>query len=108
MTDPILFKKYANRRLYNLSESKYVTLDEISDLIGKGHDVEVIDAKTKKDVTAFVLTQIILDQAKNKNILLPVPFLHFIVRNGETVLPQYFESSFKQFLRGFDMFTGKL
>ncbi|MBT8360381.1 MAG: polyhydroxyalkanoate synthesis regulator DNA-binding domain-containing protein, partial [Deltaproteobacteria bacterium] len=82
MIEPILFKKYANRRLYNMSESKYMTLDDMSNLIREGSDVKVIDAKTKEDVTSFILTQIILEQAKNKNILLPVPFLHFILRNG--------------------------
>jgi len=105
LTDPILFKKYANRRLYNMSESKYVTLDDMSNLIRAGHDVKVIDAKTKEDVTSFILTQIILEQAKNKNILLPVPFLHFILRNGDNLLPQYLENNYKQFIRGFDIFS---
>ena len=105
VTEPILFKKYANRRLYNMSESKYVTLDDMSNLIREGHDVKVIDAKTREDVTSFILTQIILEQAKNKNILLPVPFLHFILRNGDNLLPHYLENNFKQFIRGFDIFT---
>lgn len=105
LTEPILFKKYANRRLYNMSESKYVTLDDMLKLIREGHDVQVVDAKTKENVTSFVLTQIILEQAKNKNILLPIPFLHFILRNGDNLLPQYLEDNFKQFIRGFDIFT---
>lgn len=105
MTEPILFKKYANRRLYNMSESKYMTLDDMANIIREGSDVKVIDAKTKEDVTSFILTQIILEQAKNKNILLPVPFLHFILRNGDNLLPQYLENNFKQFIRGFDIFT---
>ncbi|MBT8333931.1 MAG: hypothetical protein KJP19_05815 [Deltaproteobacteria bacterium] len=88
-----------------MSESKYMTLDDMSNLIREGSDVKVIDAKTKEDVTSFILTQIILEQAKNKNILLPVPFLHFILRNGDNLLPQYLENNFKQFIRGFDIFT---
>jgi polyhydroxyalkanoate synthesis repressor PhaR len=88
-----------------MSESKYVTLDDMSKLIREGYDVKVIDAKTKEDVTSFILTQIILEQAKNKNILLPVPFLHFVLRNGDNLLPQYLENNFKQFIRGFDIFT---
>ena len=105
MTEPILFKKYANRCLYNMSESQYVTLDDMSKLIRDGNDVKVIDAKTKEDVTSFILTQIILEEARNKNILLPVPFLHFVLRNGDNLLPQYLENNFKQFIRGFDIFT---
>ena len=88
-----------------MSESQYVTLDDMSKLIRDGNDVKVIDAKTKEDVTSFILTQIILEEARNKNILLPVPFLHFVLRNGDNLLPQYLENNFKQFIRGFDIFT---
>ena len=80
MTDSLIFKKYANRRLYSMSESKDVTLGDMSELICKGHDIKVIDAKTKEDVTAFILTQIILEQKKNKHTLLPVQLLHFMIR----------------------------
>ncbi len=106
MTEPIYFKKYANRRLYNQSESKYVTLEDVAELICKGCEVKVIDAKTKSDVTAFTLTQVILEQAKTKNILLPVPFLHLIIRNRESIFPQSFENQFKQFIRSLDIFSG--
>ncbi len=80
MAESLIFKKYANRRLYSMSESKYVTLDDMSEAICKGHDVKVIDAKTEEDVTSLILTQIILEQTKNKNTLLPVPLLHFMIR----------------------------
>ena len=96
MSEPIRFKKYANRRLYNMAESKYVTLAEMAELIRQGHEVEVIDAKTKADVTAFILTQILLEQAKNKNTLLPVPLLHMIIRFGDNVLVDFFESHLQQ------------
>ena len=80
LTDSLIFKKYANRRIYSMSDSKYVTLADMSELICKGHEVKVIDAKTEEDVTAFILSQIILEQTKNKNTLLPVPLLHFMIR----------------------------
>ena len=102
LTEPILFKKYANRRLYNLRESKYMTLDDVSGLIVEGHDVKVVDAKTKEDVTSFILAQIILEQAKNKNILLPSPLLHLVIRNS--LMPQYLENNFKQLLQSFNVF----
>ena len=96
MTKPIRFKKYANRRLYNMSDSKYMTLEEIAELIRQGNQIEVIDAKTKRDVTAFILTQIVLEQAKNKNTLLPVPLLHLIIRFGDNVLVDFFENHLQQ------------
>ncbi|MGB5984515.1 MAG: polyhydroxyalkanoate synthesis regulator DNA-binding domain-containing protein, partial [Desulfobacterales bacterium] len=96
MSDAILFKKYANRRIYNMSESKYVTLGEMAELIRRGREVKVIDAKTKADVTAFILTQIILEQAKTKNTLLPVPLLHLIIRYGDNLLIDFFENHLQQ------------
>lgn len=63
-----------------MADSKYVTLGDVSELIRKGHEVKVIDAKTKEDVTALILTHIILEETKNKNALLPVPLLHFMIR----------------------------
>ena len=79
-----------------MSESKYMTLEEMADLIRQGHEIEVIDAKTKGDVTAFILTQIILEQAKNKNTLLPVPLLHLIIRFGDNVLVDFFDNHLQQ------------
>ncbi len=96
MNESIRFKKYANRRLYNMSESKYMTLEELAELIRQGHEIEVIDAKTKEDVTAFILTQIVLEQAKNKNTLLPVPLLHLIIRFGDNILVDFFENHLQQ------------
>lgn len=107
MADPILFKKYANRRLYNTSNSKYVTLGGILDIVCEGHDITVVDAKTKEDVTAYILTQIILEQAKSKNILMPVPFLHLIIRNGENMMPRYFDDHFQQVFKSFENFIPK-
>lgn len=91
MAERVLLKKYANRRLYDTEKSVYVTLSQVSDMIKGGRQVEVIDAKTEEDVTAFILTQIIVEEAKNKNSLLPVPLLHLIIEYGETVLSEFFE-----------------
>ena len=97
MTDEtIQFKKYANRRLYNLSTSEYVTLGELATLIHQGYTVKIVDAKTHDDVTAYILTQIILDQAKNKNTLLPIPLLHMIIRYGDNVLIDFFNNHLQQ------------
>ncbi len=91
MGERVLLKKYANRRLYDTEKSVYVTLSQVSDMIKEGRQVTVIDAKTEEDVTAFALTQIIMEEAKNKNSLLPVPLLHLIIEYGETVLSEFFE-----------------
>ncbi len=101
MTDRIVLKKYANRRLYDTHKSAYVTLAEVADSIRQGRSVSAFDAKTKEDVTAFVLTQILLEEAKNKNALLPVPLLHIIIRYGENVLQDFFNNYLEQTINAY-------
>jgi polyhydroxyalkanoate synthesis repressor PhaR len=101
MAEKIRIKKYANRRLYDTEKSQYVTLTHVADMIKEGRQVEVVDAKTKEDVTAFILTQIILEEAKNKNALLPVPLLHLIIQHGGNVLQEFFENHLQQTIKNY-------
>lgn len=96
MAERILIKKYPNRRLYDTEQSTYVSLSQVADMIRGGRQVEVIDVKTKEDVTAFILTQVILEEARNKNNLLPVPLLHLIIQYGDNVLNEFFEKYLQQ------------
>ncbi|BBO82416.1 polyhydroxyalkanoate synthesis repressor PhaR [Desulfosarcina ovata subsp. sediminis] len=91
MDQTVVLKKYANRRLYDTEKSVYVTLSDVSGYIRRGRLVSIVDAKTKEDVTAFILTQIVLEEAKKNNALLPVPFLHLIIRYGDNLLGEFFE-----------------
>jgi polyhydroxyalkanoate synthesis repressor PhaR len=99
MSDKVKLKKYANRRLYDMEKSAYVTLSQVADLIRQGRQVEVVDAKTKEDVTASILIQIVLEEAKNKNILLSVPVLHLIIQYGDNVLGEFFEKYLQQMIQ---------
>ena len=101
MTDKIVLKKYANRRLYDTHKSAYVTLAEVAEAVRQGKSVNAFDAKTEEDVTAFVLTQIVLEEAKNKNALLPVPLLHMIIRYGENVLHDFFNNYLEQTIKAY-------
>ncbi len=92
MAQPVVYKKYTNRRLYDTEQSRYVTLSEVTGRIRKGAQVRVIDAKTKEDVTAFILTQILMEQAKSKQMLLPVPLLHLIIQYGDNLLIDFFQN----------------
>ncbi|MFO7556354.1 MAG: polyhydroxyalkanoate synthesis regulator DNA-binding domain-containing protein [Desulfobacterales bacterium] len=98
MANKVKLKKYANRRLYDMEKSAYVTLNQVADLIRQGRRVEVTDAKNKEDVTAFILTQIILEEAKNKNFLLPIPVLHLIIQYGDNILEEFFEKYLQQMI----------
>lgn len=94
-------KKYANRRLYDTEKSAYVTLDDVMEAIRRGRRIAVADAKTGEDVTAFILTQIILEESRKRNSLLPVSLLHLIVQYGETVLSEFFESYLEQTIKNY-------
>ena len=97
----VVLKKYANRRLYDTNKSAYVTLHEVAAYIRDGIDVSIVDAKSKEDVTAFTLTQIILEEAKSQNALLPVPLLHLIIRYGNNLLGEFFEKYLHQIFQNF-------
>ena len=101
MAERVVLKKYANRRIYDTEKSSYVTLDHVAQMIKNGRQVEVIDATTGEDVTAFVLTQIVLEEARNKNVLLPVPLLHMIIQYGENVLEEFFEKYLEKTIKSY-------
>jgi polyhydroxyalkanoate synthesis repressor PhaR len=101
MTEKVLLKKYSNRRLYDTEKSAYVTLSQLAELIKGGREVEITDAETKEDVTAFILTQIVLEEARRKTVLLPISLLYLIIRYGETVLNEFFEKYLEQTLHNY-------
>jgi len=93
---PITIKKYANRRLYNTGTSTYVTLEDLADMVKKGDDFVVFDAKSGEDITRSVLTQIIFEQeGKGEQSLLPITFLRQLIRfygdSMQMLVPSYLE-----------------
>jgi polyhydroxyalkanoate synthesis repressor PhaR len=97
----IVIKKYPNRRLYNTENSIYVTLSQVADLIKSGRRVKVIDAKSEEDVTAFILTQIIMEQARSRNWVLPTSLLHTFIQYGDTVLNDFFEKYIEKTIKNY-------
>ena len=77
--EPIVIKKYANRRLYNTATSSYVTLDYLADMVKNGQDFVVYDAKTNDDLTRQILTQIIFEHESRGQALLPGQFLRQLI-----------------------------
>ena len=98
---PILIKKYANRRLYNTATSSYVTLDHLCGMVKEGHEFVVEDAKTGEDITRSVLTQIIFEEEGKGQNLLPISFLRQLIGfygdNLQPVVPQYLEMTMESF-----------
>src|SRR5258707_15198286 len=85
----MIVKKYGNRRLYDTSDSKYITLEELADKVRQGEEVRVVDAKTGEDLTASTLTQILVEGRRAAR-LLPVPLLIQLVRLGEATPAEFF------------------
>lgn len=74
-----VIRKYPNRRLYDTAAGRYVNLEDIAALVRLGEDVQVLDAKTGEDVTRVVLTQIIVEDAKDRGALLPLELLRQLI-----------------------------
>jgi polyhydroxyalkanoate synthesis repressor PhaR len=102
-SEPVIIKKYANRRLYNTAASQYVTLEHLSEMVREGVDFIVQDAKTGDDITRSVLTQIIFEQESRGQNLLPVQFLRRLIRfygdQMQGFLPPYLEMSMESFAK---------
>ena len=101
LEEPIIIKKYANRRLYDTSTSSYVTLDHLSELVREGRDFEVRDAKSGEDLTRQVLTQIIFENETKGEGALPLNFLRQLIGfyggGAQAFLPSYLEMSMNSF-----------
>jgi polyhydroxyalkanoate synthesis repressor PhaR len=97
----VVIKKYANRRLYNTASSSYVTLEHLSDMVKKGVDFVVYDAKTNDEITRSVLTQIIFEEESRGQNLLPIQFLRQLIRfygdSMQALVPSYLELSLDSF-----------
>lgn len=103
-SEPVVIKKYANRRLYNTETSSYVTLEHLAQMVKDGREFVVRDAKSGDDITRSVLTQIIFEEeTKGGQTLLPVGFLRQLIsfygQGLEAVVPSYLESALEMFTR---------
>ena len=77
-----MIKRYANRKLYDTQHSRYVTLEQISEMIREGDDVKIIDNKSKEDLTSVTLAQIIFEEEKKQKSFLPLQAMRNIIQTG--------------------------
>jgi polyhydroxyalkanoate synthesis repressor PhaR len=97
----ITIKKYENRRLYDTTNSRYINLEEIAELIKDGFEVKVVDAASGEDITRVVLTQIIMDDAKGPNSAFPLDILkQMVIASGKATQEgalQYMKAMFDMY-----------
>lgn len=77
-----VIKRYSNRKLYDPQTSRYVTLEELADMIRAGREIVVTDSATAEDMTSVILTQILLETERQHQTALPSGFLHQLVQYG--------------------------
>src|SRR5687767_14298852 len=89
MSDGRVIKRYANRKLYDTQHSRYVTLDQIAEMIRNGDDVKIVDNKSKEDLTSVTLAQIIFEEEKKQKSFLPLQAMRNIIQSGGESITQF-------------------
>ena len=111
--DAVIIKKYANRRLYNTGTSTYVTLEDLSEMVKRGEEFTVQDAKSGEDITHTVLTQIIFElENRTGQSMLPVSFLRQLISfygdQMQMIVPSYLEQSMIAFSKEQERFREQM
>jgi polyhydroxyalkanoate synthesis repressor PhaR len=113
----VIIKKYENRRLYDTSNSRYVNLDDIAQIVREGTEIQVVDAATGEDLTRLVLTQIIVDSAKVPDSAFPVDMLRqMVIASGQLsqeglraymkAMFDLYQNTYRAFAPGFSPLAG--
>ncbi len=89
MAEPRLIKRYSNRKLYDTQRSRYITLEQIAEMIRASEDVKIIDNNSKEDLTSATLAQIIFEEEKNKRSLLPLSALRNMIQTGGDSIQEF-------------------
>lgn len=94
-----LFRKYSNRRLYDVEKACYVSLNEVRDAVLTAQSIKVEDSKTGEDITDHILLQIITKQnADKKNQAITTQTLLNLIRLYENPAAAMASQYLEQFL----------
>jgi polyhydroxyalkanoate synthesis repressor PhaR len=99
--DVLDIRRYPNRRFYDANHSKTVTLSELHELVVGGHRIRVTETSTGEDITARVLTQIILDLDIGKLEMFPEGLLHAVLQANEGMMREFMDTHFHRALELF-------
>tara|TARA_R110002073_G_scaffold165351_3_gene322058 strand:+ start:609 stop:1073 length:465 start_codon:yes stop_codon:yes gene_type:complete len=108
MSEPRIIKKYQNRCLYDTSQSKYISLADLKQLVTDGESFEVREVKTDKDITRQVLLQIIAEEENEGTPLFTTDVLMRFIRMYGDSVQDAFSSYMEQSLGFFDQQTKQL
>lgn len=112
MTEVRVIKKYPNRRLYDTEISRYITLEEVRQLVLRGISFRVEDKRSREDITRSILLQVISEQEEGGNPIFTTDLLTFIIRfYGDPMqnsISRYLELSLQLFQSQQHHFTDQL
>ena len=114
-----IIKRYANRKLYDTCDSKYVTLQEIAVFVRSGDEVRIIDNRSKEDLTNITLAQVVYEEEKKADASecagSVVPTLRSLIQQGRTELlaggewgPQESDAGDLAYIRSLEREVGQL
>ena len=92
MNDVRTIKRYQNRKLYDTHQSCYVTLEEIAQIIREGNEIQVLDNKSKSDITYITELQLLSDQERKSTRPSDVVLLKRVIRSEEGTFTGYIRS----------------
>ena len=104
----IVIKKYENRRLYDTTNSRYVNLEDVAEMVRTGAELQVVDAKTNEDLTRTVLTQIIVEETKGSELGLPLELLRQLVLASDSARHQFLEWYLKNAMEAYQKVSESL
>jgi len=102
--ETVEIRKYPNRRYYDSTHSCHVTLEAIRDMVRDGQSVRVVDSKTSEDITARVLTQIILEHEADKLGVFPVELLTQMIRFDDKMVSEFIKNQIQTPMTAFSQF----
>lgn len=112
MTAPRIIKKYPNRRLYDTEVSRYITLDNIRQLVIRNEDFQVIDKRSGDDITRSILLQVISEQEEGGDPIFRTEVLRHIIRfygdSMQSSMSSYLELSLELFNEQQQQFRDRL
>ena len=97
--DVLHIRKYPNRRYYDATRSRHVTLRDVYDLVRSGHDVCITDSRNGEDITNLVLLQVVLEKDQPKLDLFPSSLVHLFIRSSRDTLHSSIERFFGPFMQ---------
>jgi polyhydroxyalkanoate synthesis repressor PhaR len=107
-----IIKKYPNRRLYDTARSRYITVDDVRELVLEGVEFKVIDAQTEEDITRGILIQIISERESGKRATFTTEMLARFIRlshnAAQDVFSHYLDQSLRLFLEQQQLIHGQM